>query len=43
MAGIRPLVAGNWKMNGLGSALAELRALNVRFTRGPVPEADIMV
>src|SRR5262249_61419055 len=30
-------------MNGLGGALAELRALNVRFTRGPVPEADIMV
>jgi len=43
VAGIRPLVAGNWKMNGLGSALAELRALNVRFTRGPVAEADIMV
>jgi triosephosphate isomerase len=30
-------------MNGLGSALAELRALNVRFTRGPAPDADIMV
>jgi triosephosphate isomerase (TIM) len=43
VAGIRPLVAGNWKMNGLGSALAELRALQVRLTRGPVPEADIMV
>ena len=43
MAGIRPLVAGNWKMNGLGSALAELRALQVRLTRGPVIESDIMV
>lgn len=25
--GIRPLVAGNWKMNGTGEALAELRAI----------------
>jgi triosephosphate isomerase len=43
VAGIRPLVAGNWKMNGLGSALAELRALQVRLTRGPALEADIVV
>ena len=25
--GIRPLVAGNWKMNGLGGSLAELRSI----------------
>jgi triosephosphate isomerase len=27
MAGIRPLVAGNWKMNGVGASLAEIEAL----------------
>ncbi len=25
--GIRPLVAGNWKMNGTGESLTELRAI----------------
>ena len=43
VAGIRPLVAGNWKMNGLGDALAELGALRERLAKSPVPEADIMV
>jgi len=40
---IRPLVAGNWKMNGLGSALAELVALRERLVQTPVPGADVMV
>lgn len=43
MTGIRPLVAGNWKMNGLGGSLAELAALRNRLEAAPVPEADIMV
>ena len=43
MAGKRPLVAGNWKMNGLGATLAELKALKERLARSPVPEAEIMV
>jgi triosephosphate isomerase len=40
---IRPLVAGNWKMNGVGSSLAELVALRERLAEAPVPEADAMV
>jgi triosephosphate isomerase (TIM) len=40
---IRPLVAGNWKMHGLGSSLAELRSLQERLAEAPVPEADAMV
>ena len=43
MTGIRPLVAGNWKMNGLGSSLAELASLRNRLEAAPVPETDIMV
>ena len=43
MTKIRPLVAGNWKMNGLGGSLAEIRALLDRLARDPVPDADIMV
>ncbi len=43
MTGKRPLVAGNWKMNGLGATLAELKALKERLARSPVPEAEIMV
>jgi len=40
---IRPLVAGNWKMNGLSSALGELTALRELLAEAPVPEADVMV
>ena len=43
MTGIRPLVAGNWKMNGLGSSLSELASLRARLETAPVPETDIMV
>ena len=32
--GIRPLVAGNWKMNGTGAALAEARAIGNGFMHG---------
>ncbi|GGA85670.1 triosephosphate isomerase [Brucella endophytica] len=30
--GIRPMVAGNWKMNGTGEALVELRAIATGFS-----------
>lgn len=43
MTAIRPLVAGNWKMNGLDISLAELGALRERLAQAPVPEAEIMV
>jgi triosephosphate isomerase (TIM) len=43
VVGKRPLVAGNWKMNGLGASLAELKALKQRLGQSPVPEAEIMV
>ena len=43
MTAIRPLVAGNWKMNGLSPSLAELRALKAHVKRNPVLSADLMV
>ena len=43
VTGIRPLVAGNWKMNGLSGSLSELTALRARLEAKPVPEADAMV
>jgi triosephosphate isomerase len=43
VAGKRPLVAGNWKMNGLGASLTGLKALKQRLEQSPVPEAEIMV
>jgi triosephosphate isomerase len=39
---IRPLVAGNWKMNGLTAQLAELQALKDRLARQPV-ETDVLI
>ncbi|MGB3020742.1 MAG: triose-phosphate isomerase [Methyloceanibacter sp.] len=43
MNAVRPLVAGNWKMHGQSSALAEIRALLDLLAKGPRPEADIMI
>jgi triosephosphate isomerase len=43
VAANRPLVAGNWKMNGLAASLAELKAFKERLSEPPVPEADIMI
>jgi triosephosphate isomerase (TIM) len=40
---IRPLVAGNWKMHGLGACLTELRALLELLARQPVPETEVMI
>ena len=40
---LRPLVAGNWKMNGTKASLAELGALLNRLKSSPVPGVDAMV
>ncbi|MGI9381662.1 MAG: triose-phosphate isomerase [Methyloligellaceae bacterium] len=43
MAAIRPLVAGNWKMNGLKPSLAEAEAVRAYVsTNGPLP-VDVMI
>ena len=39
----RPLVAGNWKMNGTGASLDELGTLIDRLQTTPVPGVDILV
>ena len=39
---MRPLIAGNWKMNGLGSQLAEIEAA-ARIVAGTPPPADILI
>jgi len=39
----QPLVAGNWKMNGVAASLAELKALKERLVQAPVPDVEIMV
>ncbi|MEP9373083.1 triose-phosphate isomerase [Mesorhizobium sp. KR1-2] len=41
--GIRPLVAGNWKMNGTSASLGELRAMGEGFTNGLDAVADALV
>jgi len=41
--GIRPLVAGNWKMNGTSASLPELRAIAHGFLRGFDAEAEGLV
>lgn len=43
MAAIRPLVAGNWKMNGLRESLREAQALAERLESGPDIAADAMI
>lgn len=42
MSDIRPLVAGNWKMNGLRAALDEARAVAVAVA-AKQPAADVMI
>ena len=39
---MRPLVAGNWKMNGLGADLAQLAALKAGLAGAPVG-CDVLV
>lgn len=40
---VRPLVAGNWKMNGLGDQLAELRSIAHGFMGSLDAETDALV
>ncbi len=35
----RPLVAGNWKMNGLRASVAELEAMIAEHTRQNIAQA----
>lgn len=39
---VRPLVAGNWKMNGLAAALAEAEAVKTAVSAAPLA-ADVMI
>jgi triosephosphate isomerase len=41
--GIRPLVAGNWKMNGTSASLGELRAIGEGFAQGLSAVADALI
>ncbi len=41
--GIRPLVAGNWKMNGLEASLSEIMAMAARFDAGLRERTDLLV
>src|SRR5262245_7835421 len=42
--GIRPLAAGNWKMNGLSASLAEARRVQERLAEPDfAPAVDIMI
>jgi triosephosphate isomerase len=40
---IHPLVAGNWKMNGVGASLAELRSIGREFLSGIDAETDALI
>src|SRR5581483_5145462 len=40
--GMRQLIAGNWKMHGLGAALGEIEALKRELAAKP-PRADVLV
>ncbi len=41
--GIRPLVAGNWKMNGLKASLAQLTAMASQFDAALARNVDLLV
>ena len=41
--GIRPLVAGNWKMNGTSASLDELRAIGNGFMGGLDAETEALI
>lgn len=43
MAAIRPLVAGNWKMNGLMGSVTEVDALAGHLSSAGAIEADVMI
>ncbi|THD44584.1 MAG: triose-phosphate isomerase [Bradyrhizobium sp.] len=41
--GVRPLVAGNWKMNGLSANLSEVKAMREAVDAGKAGEAELAV
>ncbi|HEY1943565.1 MAG TPA: triose-phosphate isomerase [Roseiarcus sp.] len=41
--GVRPLVAGNWKMNGLRAALSEIGAMRAAVDAGKTGDAEVVV
>ncbi|MGD0642247.1 MAG: triose-phosphate isomerase, partial [Roseiarcus sp.] len=41
--GVRPLVAGNWKMNGLGASLSEIAAMRSAVDAGQAGAAEMAV
>src|SRR5580693_3554788 len=41
--GVRPLVAGNWKMNGLSGSLAEIDAIRQAADAGESGSAELLV
>jgi triosephosphate isomerase len=41
--GIRPLVAGNWKMNGLAGSLVEIDAMRQAADAGESGDAELLV
>ncbi len=41
--GVRPLVAGNWKMNGLSGSLAEIDAMRQAADAGESGQAELLV
>jgi triosephosphate isomerase (TIM) len=41
--GVRPLVAGNWKMNGLSGSLAEIDAIRQAVDKGESGSAELLV
>jgi triosephosphate isomerase (TIM) len=40
---VRPLVAGNWKMNGLAGSLAEASAVRDALAKASVADVDVMI
>jgi triosephosphate isomerase len=40
---IIPLIAGNWKMNGVAASLAEVEKLAVMLTSGPQPRCTVAI
>jgi triosephosphate isomerase len=43
MTSIRPLAAGNWKMNGLNAALKEISAIALAVAAGRAGEAEVLI
>jgi triosephosphate isomerase (TIM) len=41
--GVRPFVAGNWKMNGLGASLAEIETMRRATDAGEAGEAELAI